>query len=402
MIVSPKVRGFICTTSHPEGCKTNVINQIAYTKSRGSFQGPKKVLIIGSSTGYGLASRIVAGFGANAQTLGVFFEKEANGKRTASAGWYNSSAYEIEANKSGLYAKSINIDAFSDEAKQKVIEIIKNDWQGNVDLIVYSLAAPRRQHPKTNQTFNSTLKPIDKHYSNKTIDIMTGEISNVEIESATEQEISDTVAVMGGEDWQFWIDALLAENLLAKGCKTIAYSYIGPELTYPIYRNGTIGKAKEHLEETANDLNRKLSSIQGNAYISVNKGLVTQSSSAIPIVPLYISILYKVMKNHNVHEGCIEQIYRLFSLIYIEQDLQLDSLGRIRIDNFEMRDDVQEEIEDIWNKISTENAVELADLQGYRNDFYGLFGFNLPDLNYSKEVEINVQIPSLENSSIVA
>ncbi len=396
MIVNPKVRGFICTTAHPEGCQSNVISQINYVKAQPAIsQGPKNALIIGASTGYGLASRIVTGFGAKANTLGIFFEKESNGKRTATAGWYNSSSFEQEAQKYGLLAKSLNGDAFSDSIKQQTIDIIKKDLEGKIDLVVYSLASPRRQHPKNEQLFNSTLKPIGKTYTNKTVNVMDGIISKIEIEPANDKEINETIEVMGGEDWQFWIDALLAANVLADGCKTVAYSYIGPELTYPIYRHGTIGKAKEHLETTAKNLNEKLSPLKGNAYISINKGLVTQSSSAIPVVPLYISILYKVMKKHDIHEGCIEQIYRLFAQLYSQEKLALDKSGRIRIDDLEMRSDVQEEVQQIWNKVSSENLAELTDIKGYKDDFYGLFGFNMPNIDYSKDVNIDVKIPSL-------
>ncbi|NQY42886.1 MAG: trans-2-enoyl-CoA reductase family protein [Legionellales bacterium] len=397
MIVSPKVRGFICTTAHPLGCQKNVANQINFVKSQPSIsEGPKNVLVIGSSTGYGLASRIVAGFGAQAKTLGVFFEKESNGKKTATPGWYNSSFFEQEAEKSGLYAKSINGDAFSNSIKEQVIETIKSDLGGKIDLVVYSLAAPRRQHPNKQEVFNSTLKPIGNKYTNKTVNVIDEVVSNIDIEPANDQEIQGTIEVMGGEDWELWINSLLEADVLSENCKTVAYSYIGPELTYPIYRHGTIGKAKEHLEETAKNLNNKLNKINGNAFISVNKGLVTQASSAIPVVPLYISILYKVMKKHGVHEGCIEQIYRLFSQLYNQEQLLLDSQGRIRIDNLEMQENIQQEVQQIWEEVSTDNLTSLTDIAGYKDDFYGLFGFNVPSIDYTKDVDIDVKIPSLK------
>lgn len=399
MIVAPKIHGFICTTAHPDGCKKHVTEWIDYVKKQTHLShGPKKVLIIGASTGFGLSSRIVAAFGARAKTIGVFFEKPASEKRTASPGWYNTAAFEKAAYKSELYAKSINGDAFSDEIKQKTIELIKQDWQGGVDLVIYSIASPRRIHSKTGKIFNSVLKPIGQSYRNKTVNIMTGEVSEVTIKPATEKEIQNTTAVMGGDDWALWITSLLDNNCLTKKTKTVAFTYIGSELTHAIYRNGTIGRAKLHLEETAKKLDSLLKSeLKGQAIISVNKALVTQASVAIPIVPLYISLLYKVMKEKNLHEGCIEQMWRLFNdHLYCNRDFPVDEKGRIRIDNLEMRDDVQAEVKKLWKSINSENANQISDITGYRRDFYKLFGFGLSDINYKQDIDINVSILSNE------
>lgn len=401
MIIQPKIRGFICTTAHPQGCAQHVNEQIQYVAQAGSIpNAPKKVLVIGASTGYGLASRIVAAFGGNAKTIGVFFEKEAEGKRTASAGWYNSAGFEKAAHAKGLYAKSINGDAFSDAIKAKTIELIKQDWQGGVDLVVYSLASPRRTHPKTGEVFNSTLKPLGKPYTSKTIDVMTGNISDITLEPATDQDIQHTMAVMGGEDWQMWMQALLDAGVLAKGAMTVAYSYIGPQLTYPIYREGTIGKAKNHLEATAKQLNTTLASIDGQAFVSVNKALVTQASAAIPVVPLYISLLYKVMKEKNLHEGCIEQIWRMFKdrLYTANTQVPVDAQGLIRLDDYEMKPDVQAEVASLWEKVNTDNILSLSDLAGYRQEFHRLFGFDIAGVDYAAECEPDVAIESLHET----
>lgn len=398
MNIQPKIRGFICTTAHPQGCEQHVLEQIAYVGQSPALQkGPKKVLVIGASTGYGLASRIVAAFGAGAKTIGVFFEKEAEGKRTASAGWYNSAAFEKAANKQGLYAKSINGDAFSDEIKNKTIELIKQDWQGEVDLVVYSLASPRRKHPKTEEVFNSTLKPIGQSYTSKTIDVMSGQVSEITLEAATDHDIAQTVAVMGGEDWQLWMEALLAAGVLAKNVKTVAYSYIGPKLTYPIYREGTIGKAKSHLEATAQKLNNTLQSVAGQAFVSVNKALVTQASAAIPVVPLYISLLYKVMKEKNLHEGCIEQMWRLFhDRLYTPNNVTpVDEHGLIRVDDYEMLPEIQAAVSQLWQQVNSDNIMTLGDLTGYRHEFHKLFGFEVAGLDYTAECEPDVAIASL-------
>lgn len=394
MIIKPKTRGFICTTAHPEGCRQNVKEQISYIKNKKAINGPKKVLVIGASTGYGLASRITAAFGCGADTIGVFFEKPAEERRTATAGWYNMAAFEEEAKKAGLYSKSINGDAFSDQIKEKTIELIKKDL-GKVDLVIYSLASPRRIHPKTGEVFNSVIKPIGKPYTNKTVNFHNGEVSEVTIEPATEDEIRQTVAVMGGEDWEMWMKALKTAGVLADGVITVAFSYIGPELTHAVYKNGTIGKAKEHLDASSKSITDLLKDIDGKAYISVNKALVTQSSSAIPVVPLYISLLFKTMKEKGIHEGCTEQLYRLFAERLYAENLLLDEDGRIRLDDLEMREDVQNEVSKLWSMINTENIESLSDIKGYREDFFKLFGFEIPGINYDEECNEKVDIPGL-------
>ena len=380
MIIEPRMRGFICLTAHPDGAAQNVKNQIAYIKSKGPIAGAKKVLVIGASTGFGLASRISSAFGSDAATIGVFFEKPPVDGKTASPGWYNSAAFETEAHKAGLYAKSINGDAFSDQ----------------VDLIIYSLASPVRMHPKTGVLHRSVLKPIGQVYANKTVDFHSGNVTNVSIEPCAGDDIENTVAVMGGEDWAMWMNALQAENLLAPGVQTIAYSYIGPALTEPVYRKGTIGKAKDHLEATAFSITKELESIHGKAFVSVNKALVTQASSAIPVIPLYISLLYKIMKAEGIHEGCIEQIQRLYQdRLFTGKPVPVDEQGRIRIDDWEMRPDVQAKVAELWVQASTENLAEIGDLAGYRKDFYNLFGFDFPEVDYAAEADENVGVPSI-------
>lgn len=396
MIIEPKVRGFICTTAHPVGCAENVRRQIAYVKSQSilSAKKPKNVLVIGASTGYGLASRIVATYAANAKTIGVFFEKPAFDKRTATAGWYHSAAFEKIAHADGHYAKSINGDAFSDEIKKITIDLIKKDF-GQVDLLVYSLASPRRTHPETGEVFHSTLKPIGDVYHNKTVDPMTGVVSDIAIQPATDDDIKNTIAVMGGDDWKRWIDFLRTENALSKDAITFAYSYVGPALTHAIYKNGTIGKAKDDLLQTAYTLDRELRAAGGRAFVSVNKALVTQASSAIPVVPLYMSILFKIMKEKGTHEGCIEQIYRLFhDFVYINGIIPVDDAMRVRIDDLEMQPDVQQKIDEIWKIISTNNLNSLADIAGYRRDFYQLFGFEMNGVDYAKDADVDVKIES--------
>ena len=392
MIIKPKTRGFICTTAHPDGCAAHIREQVSYVQQKGAIAGaPKRVLVLGSSTGYGLASRIVPAFAGGAATIGVFFEKAAEGDRTASAGWYNSVAFEREAHALGLYAKSINGDAFSDAVKQQVIDLIKADL-GQVDAVIYSLASPRRTHPKTGVVHKSCLKPTGDAYINKTVDTEKGTVGEVNILPANEAEIADTVAVMGGEDWEMWIDALDSAGVLANGIVTLAYSYIGPEMTWAIYRNGTIGRAKEHLEETADRISAKLAIREGHAWVSVNKALVTQASSAIPVVPLYIALLYKVMKEKGTHEGCIEQIYRLFAERLGTP--RLDEEGRIRIDDWEMTSDVQAEVAKLWEIVNTDNLGFISDIVGYRAEFLKLFGFGLPGVNYEAEANPDQALPS--------
>ena len=395
MIIEPRTRGFICLTSHPTGCEANVKSQIEYVKSKGKIDGAKKVLVIGSSTGFGLASRITSAFGSEASTIGVFFDKAATAGRPGSPGYYNTAAFEKEAIAAGLYAKSINGDAFSNEIKQQVVDLIKEDL-GQVDLVIYSLASPVRTHPESGKRFKSVLKPIGQDFSNKTVDFHTGKVSEVAIKSAEGDDIANTVTVMGGEDWKMWMDALQAENLLAEGATTVAYSYIGPEVTEAVYRKGTIGAAKDHLEATAVEIAEDLKSIKGNAYVSVNKALVTQASSAIPVIPLYISLLFKIMKAKGIHEGCIEQIQRLYSERLFGGDLALDEKGRIRIDDWEMRDDVQEEIKKLWATATSENLTEIGDLAGYSNDFFNLFGFKVDGVDYAADVNELVEIPSIQ------
>ncbi len=395
MIIEPKIRGFICTTAHPDGCAVHVQKQIDYVKSKpGLENAPKRVLVVGASTGYGLASRIVAAFGGKASTIGVFFEREGTEKKTASAGWYNAAAFEAAAEKEGLYAKSFNGDAFSNEMKQEVIATVKKDL-GQIDMVIYSLASPRRLDPATGQTYKSVLKPTKSKFTNKNINTDKKEIDLVTIESATEEEITHTVKVMGGEDWKLWINALAKAGALAENFRTVAYSYIGPEITWAIYTDGTIGHAKVDLEKTAQGLNEQFGT--GTALISVNKALVTQASSAIPVVPLYISILYKVMKSKNLHERCIEQMYRLFAE-HLVKGPKLDEKGRIRIDDWEMRADVQAEVAQIWKEITTETIDQLSDFAGYQKGFYHLFGFDFPEVDYSKDTNLVRPIPSLQVS----
>jgi enoyl-[acyl-carrier protein] reductase/trans-2-enoyl-CoA reductase (NAD+) len=396
MIIEPRMRGFICLTAHPKGCEQNVKNQIGYVKSKGKIDGPKRVLVIGASTGFGLASRITSAFGSDAATIGVFFEKEPSEGKTASPGWYNSAAFEVEATKAGLYAKSINGDAFSNEVKAQAIEMIKADL-GQIDLVIYSLASPVRQHPTTGVLHRSTLKPIGTTFTNKTVDFHTGNVTQVSIEPATQEDIDNTVVVMGGEDWSMWMNALKSAGVLAPGAKTIAYSYIGPEVTEAVYRKGTIGRAKDHLETTAFEITKQLSDLDGKAYVSVNKALVTQASSAIPVIPLYISLLYKIMKAEGIHEGCIEQIQRLYQQrLFSGNAVPTDEQGRIRIDDWEMRPDVQERIAKLWIESTTESLVELGDLAGYKQDFLNLFGFGFEGVDYLVDANEMVQVPSIK------
>ena len=395
MIIEPRMRGFICLTAHPKGCEQNVKNQIDYVKSKGSIDGAKRVLVIGASTGFGLASRISSAFGCNASTIGVFFEKPPTEGKTASPGWYNSAAFENEAHKAGLYAKSINGDAFSKEVKQQTIDMIKADL-GQIDLIIYSLASPVRMHPETGVLHRSTLKPIGGTFTNKTVDFHTGNVTQVSIEPANQEDIDNTVVVMGGEDWTMWIDALKAENLLADGATTIAFSYIGPAVTEAVYRKGTIGRAKDHLEATAFTITDSLKDINGKAYVSVNKALVTQASSAIPVIPLYISLLYKIMKADGIHEGCIEQIQRLYSQrLYNGGEIPTDESGRIRIDDWEMRADVQEQVAKLWAEATTETLPQIGDLAGYKQDFLNLFGFGFEGVDYNADTNELLMIESI-------
>lgn len=395
MIVSPKIRGFICTTAHPEGCAKHVEEQISVVRGRGLVAGgPKKVLVIGASTGYGLSSRIAAAFGCEAATVGVFYERPGEEKKTATAGWYNTVAFEREAKAAGLYARSFNGDAFSDEVKHEVIGAIQQDL-GQVDLVIYSLASPRRTDPKTGEVYKSVLKPIGETYTNKTLNTGSGAVDEVTIEPAAGDDVEQTVKVMGGEDWEMWMDALLEAGVLAEGVQTVSYSYIGPEVTWPIYKNGTIGKAKEDLETVQRSLDEKLAALSGKAWVSVNKALVTQASSAIPVVPLYISLLYKAMKAAGNHEDTIEQMDRLFRERLCNGNPQPDEAGRIRIDDWEMSEEIQELVGKRWEEVHTGNLSELADFEGYQAGFLRLFGFGLEGVDYEAECDPAVGVPSL-------
>ncbi len=395
MIIKPKVRGFVCVTAHPAGCAAHVGEWINYVKSKGSIaNGPRKVLVIGASTGYGLASRVTAAFGSGAATLGIFYERPSEEGRTATPGWYNSIAFTKAARAAGLYAGNMNGDAFSDAIKAQALDMVRRDL-GHVDLVVYSLASPRRMHPKTGAVHKSVLKPVGTTFSNKTVDTDKGIVSTVTIEPASAQEIADTVAVMGGEDWEMWMGALAEAKLLAPGAQSVAYSYIGPEVTWDIYKNGTIGLAKNDLERAAKNIDSLLKlNGGGRAFISVNKALVTQASSAIPVVPLYISILYKVMKANGTHEGCIEQMQRLFATqLYAPAGPKFDGSGRVRVDNLEMRPEVQAAVAATWPGVTTENLAGLTDIAGYRSEFLKLFGFGLAGVDYGAEAEPHVPMP---------
>lgn len=391
MIVEPKVREYICTTAHPVGCEESVRRQIDYVKGKGSFPGPKRVLVIGCSTGYGLASRIAAAFGWQAATIGIMFERPAAGKRTATAGWYNMAAFAEAAAKEGLYAKTINGDAFSAGVKEQVVSLIREDL-GKIDMVVYSLAAPRRTL-EDGTVIHSCLKTTDCDFTEKSVDLRTNQLVEKTVPKATEEEIQGTIRVMGGEDWKEWIRVLKEADVLVKDAVTVAYSYIGPKKTYPIYTEGTIGQAKKHLQKTAWEINREYGDVK--AYISVNKALVTQASSAIPVVPLYLSILYKVMKEKGIHEGCIQQMYRLYSEKLLTGNPPTDEEGRIRMDDLEMREDVQEAVETIWSQITTENLTKLADLDGYWEDFYQMFGFHYDNVDVGQDVDVNREIIGL-------
>ncbi len=388
MIIKPKTRGFICTTTHPTGCEANIKEQITRVQADGPVaNGPKKVLVIGASTGYGLASRITAAFGSGAATLGVFLEKPATEKKPGSAGWYNSGAFEKAAHAEGLYAKSINGDAFSNEMRDKTIEIIKEDL-GQVDLIVYSLASPVRKLPDTGEVVRSVLKPIGNIYKATAVDTSKDILIDAVIEPATEEEIQNTVTVMGGEDWELWMNALQAAGVLADGVKTVSYSYIGTDITWPIYWHGALGKAKEDMDRAAGVLRDSLTDINGSANVAVLKSVVTQASAAIPVMPLYIAIGFKVMKELDIHEGCIEQINRMFrTQLYKDGGADLDESARIRMDDWELRDEVQSKVKQLWPQISNENIFELSDYQGYKDEFLKLFGFGIEGIDYEADVD---------------
>jgi enoyl-[acyl-carrier protein] reductase/trans-2-enoyl-CoA reductase (NAD+) len=395
MIIKPRVRGFLCITTHPVGCEANVKNQIDYVKAQGPIEnGPKRVLVIGASTGYGLASRVTAAFGAGADTLGIFFEKEGTEKKPATAGWYNSAAFHKCAEAEGLYAKSINGDAFSDEIKQKTIETIKADM-GQVDLVVYSLASPRRQHPVTGVVHNSTLKPIGGDAVQKGVNTDKEEVQDFHLEEATQDEIDNTVAVMGGEDWQMWIDALDDAGVLADGAKTTAYTYIGAKLTWDIYWHGTIGAAKKDLDKRVVDIRRRLAARGGDARVSVLKAVVTQASAAIPAMPIYLALLFKVMKAQGIHEGCIEQVDGLFRDSLYNPDPFLDDEGRLRADRKELDPAIQAAVADLWEGINTQTLRQLSDFDGYKREFLQLFGFEVDGVDYEADVNPLVIIDNM-------
>ncbi|SDS00646.1 enoyl-[acyl-carrier protein] reductase / trans-2-enoyl-CoA reductase (NAD+) [Paenibacillaceae bacterium GAS479] len=393
MIIKPRTRGFICTTAHPEGCAKQVQEQIDYIQAQPKWHGPKRALILGASTGYGLSARIALAFGAGASTIGVFRPGSATEKRTASAGWYNSAAFERKAADAGLKSLSVTGDAFTDETKDRVIGAILEEL-GQVDLVVYSVAAPRRVDPDTGETYNSVLKPIGAPYTNKTVNFHSGEVSDITLEPAEGDDIAQTVAVMGGADWKRWMTRLQEAGVLAEGAVTIAYSYIGSSITQAIYREGTIGQAKDDLEDTALQLQQQLSPLGGRAYVTVSKALVTQSSSAIPVVPLYVSALYKAMKEKGLHENTIQQSQRLFEKLYLETGTPIDEKGRIRIDDWELRDDVQQEVARIWSEVNTDNIESLTDLEGYRKEFFQLFGFETSGVDYERDTDPQVEIPT--------
>ena len=394
MIIKPRVRGFMCITSHPIGCEANVKSQIDFVKSQGAIESPKRVLVIGSSTGYGLAARITAAFGGGASTLGIFFEKPGTERKSGTAGWYNSAAFHKFAEQDGLYAKSLNGDAFSDDVKERTIATIKEDL-GQIDLVIYSLAAPRRQHPKTGEVFNSTLKPVGKDITMQGVNTDKEEIQEFSLEAANAQEIADTVAVMGGEDWAMWMDALGTAGVLAEGAKTTAFTYIGEKMTWDLYWDGTIGMAKKDLDTRVLSIREKLAVTGGDARVSVLKAVVTQASSAIPVMPLYLAILFKEMKLEGTHEGCIEQLYRLFTECLYNDSPRTDEEGRLRVDELEMLPEVQDRVAAVWAQITTENLAELTDFAGYKHEFLRLFGFQMEGVDYDAEVNPEVAIDNL-------
>ncbi|OIM99725.1 trans-2-enoyl-CoA reductase [Idiomarina sp. MD25a] len=390
MIIKPKIRGFICTNAHPVGCAENVHRQVEFVKQQGPVaDGPKNVLVVGCSTGYGLASRITAAFGSGAHTLGVCFEKEPSEKRTGTAGWYNTAAFHQEAEQAGLQYHSINGDAFSDEIKQQTIDYIKQNM-GKIDLVVYSLASPKRKDPESGEVYSSTLKPVGQAYTTKTYHTDKDEVHDISLEPANDEEIANTVKVMGGEDWERWIKQLHDAGVLAEGCQTTAYTYIGKKLTWPIYGHATIGRAKEDLDRAAAALREQYSDIDLSAYVSSLKALVTQASSAIPVMPLYISLIYRVMKEEGTHEGCIEQIYRLFTEGLYEENPSLDEAGRLYMNGYETNEKTQAKVEALWDQVTQDNFHELADYAGYHQDFLHLFGFGFDNVDYDADVNPKV------------
>ncbi|WP_305456707.1 enoyl-ACP reductase FabV [Photobacterium leiognathi] len=400
MIIKPKTRGFICTTTHPVGCEENVKEQIAYTKAQGPIaNAPKRVLVVGSSSGYGLSSRIAAAFGGGAATIGVFFEKPGTEKKPGTAGWYNSAAFDKFAKEEGLYSKSLNGDAFSNEAKQKTIDLIKEDL-GQVDMVIYSLASPVRKLPETGEVVRSCLKPMGETYTATAVDTNKDVLIEASIEPATDQEVADTVTVMGGQDWELWIDALSDAGVLADGCKTVAYSYIGTEITWPIYWHGALGQAKMDLDRAAKELNEKLAKTGGSANVAVLKSVVTQASAAIPVMPLYIAMVFKKMREEGVHEGCMQQILRMFNDRLFKSDgtaAEVDGENRLRLDDWELREDIQQHCRDLWPNVTNENLFDVADYQQYKDEFLKLFGFGIESVDYDADVnpEVNFDVQDI-------
>ena len=389
MIVKPRIRGFICTTAHPTGCAAHVQEQIDYVANQAAADDKpfKNVLVLGCSGGYGLASRVVAGFGYGANSLGISYEKAPAENKTASAGWYNNLAYERAAKEAGLYARSLDGDAFSEEMRDKAAEVIRQDM-GPIDLVIYSLASPVRQHPRTGELHRSSIKPLGEVLNIKTVHVEKGEVSEVSLEPATEEESANTVAVMGGEDWEFWMHMLKNQYLLAPNAQTVAFTYIGSELTWPIYWEGTLGLAKADLDRASQAISNSLTDLGGRARVAVLKAIVSQASSAIPVVPLYVALLFKVMKEQGVHEDCISHIYRLFSTQLIpDAEQRLDDHGRIRVDDQELSESVQQAVRARWPEVTTENLEQLGDLEGFREDFLRIFGFGIAGVDYAAEVD---------------
>ncbi len=387
MVLQPKIIGGVCLTAHPGGLKKSLDKQIAYVKSQPPIDMPKRVLVLGGSNGYGLATRIAAAFGGGAGTLNVSLERAPTERKPASPGWYNNKYFDEAARKAGLTAESINADVFSHETRKEVIGKIKELF-GAVDLVVYSIASPVRTDPDTGEQYRSVLKPLGKTYTAKSVDFLKGTVDTASVKPAEGEEESTTVKVMGGADWMLWVKALKAAGVLAPAAKTVAYSYIGPEITFAVYRDGTIGSAKKHLEKTAVELNQFLSADGGEAFVSVNKAVVTRASSVIPVVPLYISLLYMVMKEKGIHEGCIEQMQRMLSQkIYGPGGTVRDAEGLVRLDDWEMREDVQSEVSARWDSVTTENLEQKTDIAGFRQDFMRMHGFDWDGIDYNAEVD---------------
>jgi enoyl-[acyl-carrier protein] reductase/trans-2-enoyl-CoA reductase (NAD+) len=387
MIIEPRIRNNICVNAHPLGCAAQVKAQIDYVKLRDKVDSPKRVLVLGASNGYGLAARIVSTFSSGASTIGVGLEKSGTAHRTATAGWYNIESFKREALKEGYPAWNINGDAFSEDTKSEVIKLIENHL-GQIDLLVYSIAAPRKMDPVSGELYSSVIKPIKQQFTAKTLDFLNGKVSEIAAEPATAEEIDHTIKVMGGEDWKLWIKQLSNHGLLADHFLTIAFSYIGSHYTKAIYRDGTMGRAKKDLEKKAIQIDNLLAPIDGSAIISVNKALITRASAVIPAVPLYIALLYKIMKEKKLHEGCIQQMYRLYhDLLFSGSPPKVDNKGRLRLDDWEMREDVQKEVAKLWEGATTENLKNVADIKGLREEFLRHHGFGMSGVDYTRDIQ---------------